>query len=274
MWNFIRGRIGVFSIGILLCAAGLSQLHAQQSGTISGTVLDQTGKPIQDATVELKSESTGASRSVISDAEGKFLASDLAVGSYSIRVSAPGFALTTRSGGQVTAGATLDIPITMSVESVSTSVTVNETISLAAVTAPSGNTARGDFGQNRSQLGIHQEFHVAGGGLLRIRELCAGYVQPQSQWDRARPGQDVFPRFPGRTIHHDVRWDSVRRYQHADAPFLGELSERLDRRRRFRPQPRPRVDLRPHQLRRIDQYEVAAIISGPGHSRRPSATAP
>jgi iron complex outermembrane receptor protein len=124
----------------LLCAAGLSQLDAQQGGTISGTVLDQTGKPIQDAVVELKSESTGAPRSVISDAEGKFLVSDLAAGTYSIRVSAPGFALTTRSGGQVTAGATLDIPITMSVESVSTSVNVNESISLAAITAPSGNT--------------------------------------------------------------------------------------------------------------------------------------
>ena len=89
--------------------------------------------------MELRSESTGSSRSVTSDAEGKFLASDLAVGSYSIRVSASGFALTTRSGGQVSADATLDIPITMSVESVTTSVTVNETISLAAVTAPSGN---------------------------------------------------------------------------------------------------------------------------------------
>ncbi len=134
----------MFAAGVLLCAAGLSQLYAQQSGTISGTVLDQAGKPIQDAVVELKSEATGGSRSVISDAEGKFLASDLAVGSYSIRVSAPGFALTTRSGGQVAAGATLDIPITMSVESVSTSVTVNETISVAAVTAPEGNTLEAD----------------------------------------------------------------------------------------------------------------------------------
>ena len=140
MWSSLTYRTSVFAVGILLCAAGLSQLHAQQSGTISGTVLDQAGKPIQGAVVELKAESTGASRSVISDTEGKFLAPDLAVGSYTIKISAPGFALATRSGGQVTAGATLDIPITMSVESLSTSVTVNETISMAAVTAPSGNT--------------------------------------------------------------------------------------------------------------------------------------
>jgi iron complex outermembrane receptor protein len=139
MLRFLKGVISVFAVGVLLGAAGLSQLHAQQSGTISGTVLDQTGKAIQGATVECKSESTGAPRSVTSDAEGKFSASDLAAGSYSIRVSAPGFASTTRSGGVVTASGTLDMPITMSVESVASSITVSETISLAAATAPSGN---------------------------------------------------------------------------------------------------------------------------------------
>ncbi|HLK64431.1 MAG TPA: TonB-dependent receptor [Bryobacteraceae bacterium] len=125
-------------VGILVCAFG--QLHAQTSGTISGSVVDQTGKPIQDAVLEFKNDSAGAIRSVISGADGKFLAADLPVGSYSIRVSAPGFALTTRSGGQVNAGATLEIPITMSVETLATSVTVNESISMAAIAAPSGNT--------------------------------------------------------------------------------------------------------------------------------------
>jgi iron complex outermembrane recepter protein len=138
MWSSI-GRLSVLAAGVWLCAAGLSQLQAQQSGTISGTVLDQTGKPIQDALVEFKSDSAGASRSVKTDTEGRFSASDLAVGSYSIHASAPGFALTALSGAVVAAGATLDVPITMSVESVTSSVTVNESISLAAVTAPSGN---------------------------------------------------------------------------------------------------------------------------------------
>jgi iron complex outermembrane receptor protein len=101
--------------------------------------LDQTVKPIQDATVEVKNDSTGTSRSLKCDTEGKFSASDLAAGTYSIGVSAPGFALTTRSGGLVTAGATLDMPVTMTVESLSQSVTVEESISLAATTAPSGN---------------------------------------------------------------------------------------------------------------------------------------
>ena len=65
---------------------------------------------------------------------------DLAAGNYTIIVASAGFAVSTRSGGKVNAGATLDITIPMSVETMSTSITVNETISMAAATAPSGNT--------------------------------------------------------------------------------------------------------------------------------------
>ena len=129
----------VFSLGLLLCGVASRPLQAQTAGTISGTVVDQSGKPIQDAALEVRNESTGASSSVKSDAEGKFTAPDLAPGKYSIYITAPGFALATRSGGVVTAGTTLDTPITMSVETVTTSITVSETMSLAAATAPSGN---------------------------------------------------------------------------------------------------------------------------------------
>ena len=132
-------KIRIFAVSLFLCL-GWSQLHAQQGGTLSGMVSDQAGKAIPNATVEVKNESGGGARTVTADAEGKFSASDLAPGGYSITVSAPGFALSTRSGAQVSAGATQDVPITLSVETVSTSVTVTESISTAAATAPLGNT--------------------------------------------------------------------------------------------------------------------------------------
>jgi len=127
-------------LAVLFVAAGFSQLHAQQTGTISGTVLDQSAKPISAAVVELTSESAGDHRSTTTDTEGKFSVPDLPAGTYIIRVSAPGFALATRPNGHLSAGATLDVPITMSVESVSSEITVSESIFLAAVTAPSGNS--------------------------------------------------------------------------------------------------------------------------------------
>src|SRR5579883_1925679 len=116
------------------------QLQAQQNSVITGTIIDQAGKSIPGANVEVRNVSTGVSRSATTDNDGKFWVSDLAPGTYSILASAPGFALTTRTGAQLSTGGTLDVPITMSVESVTTAITVNETISMAAATAPSGNT--------------------------------------------------------------------------------------------------------------------------------------
>ncbi|HKE27602.1 MAG TPA: TonB-dependent receptor [Bryobacteraceae bacterium] len=126
---------------MLLAATAVPLLAQQQSGgTISGTALDQTAKPIAAATVEVSNEATGELRSTVADAEGRFSVTNLPPASYRIRVSAPGFALATRSGAKLSAGATLDVPVTMSVETLSTSVTVSESVSLAAVSAPSGNT--------------------------------------------------------------------------------------------------------------------------------------
>jgi iron complex outermembrane receptor protein len=136
--QFSTLRKGVLAVGLLFCA-GL-QLTAQQTGKITGTVVDQAGKAIADASVEVRNEASGASKDTKSDNEGKFSIGDLAPASYSVFVSVPGFALWKRSDGQVTAGGTLDIPVSMSVETLSTSVTVNETIFLAAATAPQGNT--------------------------------------------------------------------------------------------------------------------------------------
>jgi iron complex outermembrane receptor protein len=124
----------------LMCALASIPAFAQTGSTITGTVIDQAGKAIPAANVVVKNEATGTITTVVADSDGKFSAPGLAAGTYTVQVSVPGFSLASRSGGQLNAGATLDIPITMSVESVATSITVNETISLAAVTAPSGNT--------------------------------------------------------------------------------------------------------------------------------------
>jgi iron complex outermembrane receptor protein len=139
MSGYPRHGIRVFAASLLLCVGALSQLNAQQNATLSGTVMDQTGKGIPNATIELRSATT-QTRSLTSNDDGKFSASDVVPGNYTIVVAAGGFALATRPGAQVNAGGTLDIPITLSVESVAVEVTVNETISIAAITAPSGNS--------------------------------------------------------------------------------------------------------------------------------------
>jgi hypothetical protein len=131
-------RVWVLAACVLLTLVPM--LAQQGEGTITGTVLDQAGKAVPNATIEIKSEANGSSRSVNTDAEGHFSAAGVAAGTYSILASAQGFAVGTKSGQQVTAGGTQDVSIVLNVGSVAQSISVEGQISIAAQLAPSGNT--------------------------------------------------------------------------------------------------------------------------------------
>jgi iron complex outermembrane receptor protein len=113
-------------------------LRAQtEAGALSGTILDQAGKAVQGASVTAKNDA--ATRSTQSDGAGHFSITGLPVGTYSVETTAVGFARNTRTDVHLSSGPE-DISITLFVDSISQSVTVQESVSLAAETAPSGNT--------------------------------------------------------------------------------------------------------------------------------------
>jgi len=74
-------RAKSLSVCLATLLFGISVMRAQtnpsESGTITGTVLDVSGKPIPGAGVTVRSESSGQPRNLISDAEGKFSVSGL-----------------------------------------------------------------------------------------------------------------------------------------------------------------------------------------------------
>jgi iron complex outermembrane receptor protein len=116
-------------------------LHAQTGGAaIAGTVIDQAGKTVEGAAVVVKNDAGAAISMATTDAAGHFSAAGLAPGTYTVETSAPGFALNSRLGVPVSAAGSEELSITLNVDSVSQSITVQETISLATETAPSGNT--------------------------------------------------------------------------------------------------------------------------------------
>ena len=135
-------RVFALATAALLCVAGPGQiLRAQAAGGIlTGTVSDQVGKAISGAEVQAVSDSGQIARKVASGNDGRYSIPDLPAGSYSISALAPGFSVAMRTGAEVNAGGTLDVPITLRVENASTTITVVESISNAAATAPSGNT--------------------------------------------------------------------------------------------------------------------------------------
>lgn len=83
-------RKAFFALLILLLVPALAYGQAKITGEITGTVVDENGKPIEGADVTASSTDTGLERSTKTDPNGRFLIGLLPVGNYSVVISAPG----------------------------------------------------------------------------------------------------------------------------------------------------------------------------------------
>src|SRR5215468_12250707 len=100
---------------VLLCAAAL--LAQTSRGTISGTVYDQSGAIVTDATVKVDQANTGFTRSTATTTAGLFSFSDLPSGVYTVTVSHAGFATQRIQQVNVEVAKTTSLPVTLSVAS-------------------------------------------------------------------------------------------------------------------------------------------------------------
>jgi iron complex outermembrane receptor protein len=133
----------VAALTLSWCASGPAELRAQSGGgtaTVTGSVMDVTGKPIANAAVSVRNEATGTPRLVAADTEGHFSVSGLADGIYTIEASAPSFTTSRRPGVKLTAGASVNISLSLNVGELAQSITVEGAVSIAAEMAPSQST--------------------------------------------------------------------------------------------------------------------------------------
>ena len=96
-------------------------------GTIAGTVTDPSGAVIPSAHVLIHNEDTGTERSLITGSAGSFSAPSIAVGSYTITVTAPNFNPLHRTHVQLTIGQTLEVTLALTVATGNDTVTVEDT---------------------------------------------------------------------------------------------------------------------------------------------------
>src|SRR5437764_9146124 len=68
-----------------------SLLAQQDTGLITGQVLDESGAPIANASVEIKNIGTGIVSKVKTGQEGSYTTQPLRIGTYSVTVEAQGF---------------------------------------------------------------------------------------------------------------------------------------------------------------------------------------
>ena len=80
----------LYGLFCLLLASGLAVAQSV-TGTISGTVVDASGKVIAGAKVTLTDERTGSARAGASNEEGDFIFPALQPGGYTIKIEHSGF---------------------------------------------------------------------------------------------------------------------------------------------------------------------------------------
>jgi hypothetical protein len=61
-----------------------SVLHAQQTGTLTGTVQDPRGAALPSAAVLVKNDASSLTRQATTDAQGRFTVSNLPAGKYTV----------------------------------------------------------------------------------------------------------------------------------------------------------------------------------------------
>lgn len=110
---------------LLLALSCASEIQAQAlSGTIVGTVSDQSGAVIPGANVRLVNDATQFTRIAVTNAEGQYVAYSVPTGIYTITVEQAGFQRLVRSGVRLTAADTLTIDLQLTLGSVEQTVQV------------------------------------------------------------------------------------------------------------------------------------------------------
>lgn len=116
-------RFMMLVLALSVCLVGATAFGQQETGQISGRVLDPQDRVVSGATVTLKSVSTGAERTATTDDQGNYLFANLQSGLYDMTVKSGQFAENTQRV-QVTVGGKVSLDAKLSTQAIAADVQV------------------------------------------------------------------------------------------------------------------------------------------------------
>lgn len=142
------------AIVVLLGMFSAANLHAQDTGTITGTVRDNTAAVIQGAQVKISSTAGGIERTTTTNADGDYLAAGLPGGTYNLTITAKGFKTFKGNGVVLRVGQKARVDAALAVGEVTTEVVVQGEL-LNQVETQSSDLSGTVTGKQISQLQLN-----------------------------------------------------------------------------------------------------------------------
>src|SRR5438874_13756391 len=109
----------------ILAAFSLPVFGQSDVARIVGTVSDSSGAVIPAASITIKSERTGETRKSVSNEQGLYMAAQLPPARYSVRVEAPGMAVTEFTGIPLQVGQERTLNVILQPTAVTTEINVS-----------------------------------------------------------------------------------------------------------------------------------------------------
>jgi hypothetical protein len=124
---------------IALCCASVSCFAQLDRGSVSGTVTDSSGAGVAGAKVTVTNSAMGTQSSTVTTDTGAYTVPELAAGTYSVTVVAPGFATLVRNGITVSVGEVATIDLKLGVGQATATITVTADAPMLQTDSPQNN---------------------------------------------------------------------------------------------------------------------------------------
>ena len=139
----MKRLIRLVALGLPLVLALASGVFAQTqitAGVIQGTVLDEQAGVVPGANVEVKNPDTNFSRTLTTNADGRFVFLQLQPGRYVLTVSKQGFATVIQENLELTVGQTINLSLSMKVSRLEEKITITAAPTIDTVKTESSAT--------------------------------------------------------------------------------------------------------------------------------------